>query len=105
MAGHGKPGPMKGDPRMVEAGRKGGTVVKEERGIEFFRAIGKKGGKSTAEKYGPDFYAEIGRKGGESVKREHGMEFYSSIGRKGGSRKKKATSEAEPVAPFDDPLF
>lgn len=95
MAGHGKPGPMKGDPRMIEAGRKGGTVVKEERGIEFFRAIGAKGGKSTAEKYGPEFFSSIGRKGGESVKRERGVEFYSSIGRVGGSKKRTATSDAE----------
>jgi general stress protein YciG len=80
-----KPGPAKGDPRMVEAGRRGGQTVKEERGREFFQSIGQKGGQATKEKYGPEFFSQIGRKGGESVKRERGVEFYSSIGRKGGS--------------------
>lgn len=84
MAGN-KPGPAKGDPRMVEAGRRGGKLVSAERGKAFFQAIGAKGGKATKEKYGPEFFAEIGRKGGESVKRERGVEFYADIGRKGGS--------------------
>jgi hypothetical protein len=90
-----KPGPAKGDIRMVEAGRRGGQTVKEERGREFFQQIGQKGGQATKQKYGPEFFSAIGRKGGEAVKKERGVEFYSSIGRKGGStsragRKKKA---------------
>ena len=80
-----KPGPAKGDPRMVEAGRRGGKQVAQELGADFFRMIGKKGGQATTEKYGAEFFSQIGRKGGESVKRERGVEFYSSIGRKGGS--------------------
>ena len=86
MAGN-KPGPDKGDPRMVEAGRKGGNSVKQERGREFFQAIGRKGGKKTAEKYGAEFFSQIGRKGGSSVKAdkdrnyEGGSEaYYSDIG-------------------------
>lgn len=84
-----KPGPAKGDPRMVEAGRLGGRTVLEERGRAFYSLIGKKGGRATKERYGPEFFSTIGRKGGESVKAERGIEFYATIGRKGGSHHKK----------------
>ena len=36
-----KPGPAKGDPRLVEAGRRGGQMVRAERGKEYFQQIGK----------------------------------------------------------------
>ena len=35
----------------------------------FMRSIGQKGGKVVKEKYGPDFYEEIGHKGGQKVKK------------------------------------
>ncbi|MBM3260492.1 MAG: hypothetical protein FJY99_12205 [Candidatus Sericytochromatia bacterium] len=63
-----KPGPAKGDPRMVEAGRKGGETVKEERGEAFFQEIGQKSGQATKAKYGPEFFSAIGRKGGSSTR-------------------------------------
>src|ERR687894_567262 len=49
---------------LSEAGRRGGEVVKE--------------------RYGAEFYSEIGKRGGETVKQERGAEYYSTIGRKGG---------------------
>lgn len=50
----------------VEAGRKGGEKVAQERGPQFYREIGRKGGEKVAEERGSDFFREIGRKGGES---------------------------------------
>jgi general stress protein YciG len=84
-----KPGTKKGDPRAVEAGRKGGIVVSQERGADYFRTIGAKGGQTTAEKYGREFFAQIGRKGGNALKEERGIEFFTTIGRKGAQSKAK----------------
>lgn len=67
MAGK-KPGPNKGDPRQIEAGRRGGLIVKEERGSAFFAQIGSKGGSSTLRKHGEAHFAELGRKGGKAPK-------------------------------------
>src|SRR5918992_3309212 len=69
---------------LSEAGRRGGEVVKERYGAEFYREIGEKGGGAVKERYGPEFYSEIGKRGGETVKQERGAEYYSTIGRKGG---------------------
>src|SRR5919205_319525 len=66
------------------AGRRGGEVVKERYGSEFYREIGEKGGGAVKERYGTEFYSEIGKRGGETVKQERGAEYYSTIGRKGG---------------------
>jgi general stress protein YciG len=77
---------------MVEARRKGGETVKEERGKAFFQ----KDGQATKAKYGPEFLSAIGRKGGEAVKKERGVEFYSSIGRKGGSSTRQGRKKAPP---------
>jgi general stress protein YciG len=79
-----KPGPPKGDPRMVEAGRRGGARVRETHGPAFFQAIGQKGGRATRARYGPEFFSTIGRKGGETVRQTRGIDFYAVIGRKGG---------------------
>ena len=49
---------------VAEAGRKGGQVVKQKYGPEFYGQIGKKGGSTTKAKYGPDHYSQIGRRGG-----------------------------------------
>lgn len=73
---------------VSEAGRHGGTKVRDERGQEFYKDIykdiGKKGGQSVKAQRGPEFYREIGRKGGQAVKEKLGREFYENIGRKGG---------------------
>jgi general stress protein YciG len=59
-----KPGPQKGDPRCVAAGRKGGLAVKKKYGPEYFSAVGRIGGKKTLENHGPEHFSEIGLKGG-----------------------------------------
>ncbi|MEP0825571.1 MAG: hypothetical protein HRF40_08805 [Nitrososphaera sp.] len=69
---------------LSEAGRRGGEVVKERYGSDFYREIGEKGGGAVKERYGTEFYSEIGKRGGETVKQERGAEYYSAIGRKGG---------------------
>jgi general stress protein YciG len=69
---------------LSEAGRRGGEVVKERYGAEFYREIGEKGGGAVKERYGAEFYSEIGKRGGDTVKQERGPEYYSTIGRKGG---------------------
>jgi general stress protein YciG len=74
----------KGDPS--EAGRKGGQVVKERYGTEFYAEIGRKGGEVTKRKYGPEHYAEIGKRGGQTTSERHGRRFYEGIGKKGGTR-------------------
>ena len=61
-----KPGPMKGAPRMTEAGRRGA-----------------KGSAATRERYGA-----------ESVKHERAVDFYASIGRKGGQHRRPPTGLA-----------
>lgn len=80
-----KPGPPKGDPRLVEAGRHGGLTVARERGRAFYQAIGRKGGLATRDRYGPGFFSSIGRKGGQHVKEARRGAFYASIGRRGGT--------------------
>lgn len=69
MAGK-KPGPNKGDPRQIEAGRRGGLIVKDERGSSFFAQIGRKGGASTLLKHGEAHFAELGRKERKAHKQE-----------------------------------
>jgi general stress protein YciG len=48
-----------------EAGRKGGTKVRDTHGPEFFQEIGRKGGQATWKSHGREFYQEIGKKGGQ----------------------------------------
>ena len=54
------------------------------------REAGRKGGSKVRDKYGPDFYKEIGHKGGSATSAAHGREFYQKIGKivgmKGGAR-------------------
>jgi uncharacterized protein len=82
---------------LSQAGRRGGEVVKERYGSEFYREIGEKGGGAVKERYGTEFYSEIGKRGGETVKQERGAEYYSTIGRKGGeARTTITTTEGRP---------
>ncbi|MBW3621998.1 MAG: hypothetical protein KY468_01150 [Armatimonadetes bacterium] len=53
------------DMTVREAGRKGGTKVREKYGSEFYKEIGRKGGTTTWETHGKEFYQKIGKKGGE----------------------------------------
>jgi general stress protein YciG len=76
----------KGSLTVAEAGRRGGNVVKERYGMEFYDEIGAKGGAATREKHGVEFYGQIGKKGGDATAAKHGPEFYEKIGRKGGAR-------------------
>lgn len=61
-----------GGMSVREAGRKGGNVVRDKYGQEFYEQIGKiggkKGGETVREKYGSGFYKEIGKKGGQRVR-------------------------------------
>ena len=75
------------------AGRRGGEVVKERYGHDFYREIGEKGGGVVKSRYGTDFYSEIGKRGGETVKEERGAEYYSAIGKKGGESRTIEQSE------------
>jgi general stress protein YciG len=62
----------KGEISVREAGRRGGSKVREKYGREFYEKIGKvggkKGGNTTKERYGPDYYKKIGTMGGQRVK-------------------------------------
>jgi general stress protein YciG len=80
---------------LSQAGRRGGEVVKERYGSEFYREIGEKGGGAVKERYGTEFYSEIGKRGGETVKQERGAEYYSTIGRKGGEARTTITTTTE----------
>ena len=81
------------------AGRRGGEVVKERYGSEFYREIGEKGGGAVKERYGSEFYSEIGKRGGETVKQERGAEYYSTIGRKGGEARNTIEEPQTPEEP------
>jgi general stress protein YciG len=77
---------QKREMTVAEAGRKGGQVVKQKYGAEFYGQIGKKGGSTTKSKYGADHYSTIGRRGGQTTSERHGPAFYEEIGKKGGQR-------------------
>ncbi len=55
-----KPAPMS----TTEAGRRGGSTVRDKYGEDYYRRIGKKGGTSLKEKRGSEYYRTIARKGG-----------------------------------------
>src|SRR5262249_45132882 len=82
-----------------EAGKKGGTIVSQRYGKEFYEEIGKKGGSTTKNKYGADFYGQIGKKGGQTTSERHGPEFYEKIGNKGGRGVKELTEGAKAGEP------
>ena len=84
-----KPGRgWRGDPEgHAEAGRKGGTVISQNRA--HMAEIGRRGGSKVAADRA--HMAEIGRKGGSSVSRNRA--HMSDIGRKGGNASSNTARE------------
>jgi uncharacterized protein len=72
-----------------EIGRKGGIILKEQRGREYYRIIAQKGGRANVDKYGPGHFVELGKKGGNATKASQEPGFYSRIGKLGGIAKKQ----------------
>ena len=83
IAAHQKRGLAAANPetrmRVAKAGSEARALDRE--GLS---EAGRRGGEVVKERYGSEFYSEIGRRGGETVKQERGAEYYSTIGRKGG---------------------
>jgi general stress protein YciG/transposase-like protein len=77
--------PRRGQTTVREAGRKGGSKVKEKYGTGFYGEIGKKGGQAVKDQHDPDYYVALGRQGGQAVSRTHGPEYFAQIGKKGGT--------------------
>src|SRR5712692_7718112 len=73
----------------TEAGRRGGSTVRDKYGEDYYRRIGKKGGTSLKEKRGSEYYRTIARKGGAANMAKYGADHFSEMGKKGG----KATRE------------
>jgi uncharacterized protein len=75
-----------------EAGHKGGEVVKQKYGSEFYKTIGRKGGEATRKAHGHAFYEAIGKmggkKGGEATRDRYGSAHYEDIGQRGGQKVK-----------------
>src|SRR5579871_4475255 len=85
-----------GEDYYRRIGKMGGTTLKERRGSDYYRDIAKKGGKANVAKYGPDHFAEMGKKGGNTTKERQSPDFYSRIGKLGGAAKRsKKTLSAE----------
>jgi uncharacterized protein len=66
----------------MKVAKAGGEARANDR--EGLSEAGRRGGEVVKERYGSEFYSEIGKRGGETVKQERGAEYYSTIGRKGG---------------------
>ena len=79
------------------AGKRGGEVVRNRYGPQFYKEIGEKGGGMVKQKYGTGFYSEIGRRGGETVRQQRGPEYYSEIGKKGGEARTVSSRIEEPL--------
>lgn len=84
----GRPGPDKGDPRAIDAGRKGGQTLKAKHGADYFKTLGRSGGRATSEKYGAGHFIENGARGGAAVRDAKGEGYYAAIGRIGGAARK-----------------
>lgn len=76
---------QRGQTTVREAGRKGGSKVKEKYGTGFYGEIGKKGGQAVKDQHDPDYYVALGRQGGQAVSRTRGPEYFAQIGKKGGT--------------------
>jgi general stress protein YciG/DNA-binding CsgD family transcriptional regulator len=77
--------PRRGQTTVGEAGRKGGSKVKEKYGTGFYGEIGKKGGQAVKDQHDPNYYVALGRQGGQTLSRKRGPEYFAQIGKKGGT--------------------
>ncbi len=84
-----------GEEYYRRIGKKGGAALKEKRGNEYYRTIAQKGGQANVSKYGSDHFSEMGKKGGNTTKERHDSDFYSRIGRMGGSAKRQKKAEKD----------
>jgi general stress protein YciG len=85
-----------GEDYYRRIGKKGGTTLKEKRGSEYYREIAQKGGQANVDKYGPDHFSEMGKKGGNTTKERQDPDFYSRIGKMGGAAKRRKKSTERP---------
>ena len=92
----------KGGMSLREAGQKGGEIVKNKYGTEFYKMIGRKGGEATRKAHGHAFYEAIGKmggkKGGEATRDRYGPAFYEAIGHHGGQKVKALIEEGKKAA-------
>lgn len=84
-----------GEEYYRRIGKKGGAALKEKRGNEYYRTIAQKGGQANVSKYGSDHFSQMGKKGGNTTKQRHDPDFYSRIGRMGGSAKRQKKIEKD----------
>ncbi len=63
-----------------EAGRRGGSAVRDKYGEEYYRRIGKKGGAALKEKRGNEYYRTIAQKGGQANVSKYGSDHFSEMG-------------------------
>ena len=78
---------------VAEAGRRGGTAIRDRYVVQFYRQIGTRGGETTKRRYG-HLFSEFGRKGG----RPRRPNLENGVGE--GSPE---TKEADAVGPGDSP--
>jgi general stress protein YciG len=87
---------------VQEAGQKGGEVIKNKYGPEFYKMIGRKGGEATRAAHGHAFYEAIGKmggkKGGEITRDRYGPAFYEGIGHRGGQKVKALIEQGKKAA-------
>src|SRR5215211_5356820 len=77
----------------LRVAKAGGEARANDR--EGLSEAGRRGGEVVKERYGAEFYSEIGKRGGETVKQERGAEYYSAIGRKGGEARTTTLEKPE----------
>jgi general stress protein YciG len=84
-----------GEDYYRRIGKKGGLTLKEKRGSEYYREIAQKGGQANVDKYGATHFSAMGKKGGNTTKSRQSPDFYSRIGKLGGEakRRKKAIKD------------
>jgi uncharacterized protein len=78
-----------GEDYYRRIGKKGGTALKQKRGSEYYRDIARKGGQANVDKYGTSHFSEMGKKGGNTTKERQDSDFYSRIGKMGGAAKRQ----------------
>lgn len=81
-----------GEDYYRRIGKKGGQALKERRGSDYYRSIAQKGGQANVSKYGPEHFSQMGKKGGNTTKERQDPDFYSRIGKLGGSAKRQKRS-------------